>query len=271
MRGGLGRPARLELGPRAWPTTPRPMLELRGISKSFGSVQALADVDFEVRAGEVMALVGDNGAGKSTLIKCIAGINSIDSGEIFFDGRPSRSTGRRTPRSSGSRSCTRISRSATTSTSCRTCSSAGRSTTAYPPQGGADGAAGRRDAQVARGDDDQLDPAARRHPLRRPAPVGRRRAGRDVELAGRHPRRADRGARRRADAAGARPRQATRRAGPRRRDHLAQPARRLRGRRPHHRASARTRRRRLPAHGTNPQEIVDAITAGAPTKVAEIE
>src|SRR4029077_10346000 len=68
-------------------TTPTPMLELRDISKSFGSVRALSDVDFEVRAGEVMALVGDNGAGKSTLIKCIAGINSIDSGDVFFDGK----------------------------------------------------------------------------------------------------------------------------------------------------------------------------------------
>ena len=63
-----------------------PLLEVRGISKSFGSVQALTDVDFEVRAGEVMALVGDNGAGKSTLIKCVAGIHGYDSGEIFFDG-----------------------------------------------------------------------------------------------------------------------------------------------------------------------------------------
>ena len=68
--------------------TGTPTLELRGISKSFGSVQALTDVDFEVRAGEVMALVGDNGAGKSTLIKCIAGIYTADSGEILFDGQP---------------------------------------------------------------------------------------------------------------------------------------------------------------------------------------
>ena len=68
--------------------TDTPLLELRGVSKSFGSVQALADVDFEVRHGEVMALVGDNGAGKSTLIKCVAGIYSIDSGQVFFDGKP---------------------------------------------------------------------------------------------------------------------------------------------------------------------------------------
>jgi len=63
-----------------------PLLELHGISKSFGSVQALTDVEFEVRPGEVMALVGDNGAGKSTLIKCVAGIHASDSGEVVFDG-----------------------------------------------------------------------------------------------------------------------------------------------------------------------------------------
>ena len=64
-----------------------PLLECRGISKSFGSVKALTDVDFEVRVGEVMALVGDNGAGKSTLIKCIAGIHGTDDGEILFNGQ----------------------------------------------------------------------------------------------------------------------------------------------------------------------------------------
>jgi D-xylose transport system ATP-binding protein len=68
--------------------TTTPTLELRGLSKAFGSVQALSDVDFEVRDGEVMALVGDNGAGKSTLIKCVAGIYPIDSGEVLFDGEP---------------------------------------------------------------------------------------------------------------------------------------------------------------------------------------
>jgi D-xylose transport system ATP-binding protein len=68
--------------------TDTPILELRGVSKSFGAVQALYEVDFHVAPGEVMALVGDNGAGKSTLIKCIAGIYSIDSGEILFEGHP---------------------------------------------------------------------------------------------------------------------------------------------------------------------------------------
>jgi D-xylose transport system ATP-binding protein len=64
-----------------------PLLELRNLTKSFGSVQALNEVDFEVKSGEVMALVGDNGAGKSTLIKCIAGTHTADSGEIVYEGR----------------------------------------------------------------------------------------------------------------------------------------------------------------------------------------
>ena len=65
-----------------------PMLELKGVSKRFGAVTALDEVDFRVNPGEVMALVGDNGAGKSTLIKCVAGIHPADGGEIFFEGYP---------------------------------------------------------------------------------------------------------------------------------------------------------------------------------------
>jgi D-xylose transport system ATP-binding protein len=65
-----------------------PLLQLRNITKTFGSVQALTDVDLEVRSGEVMALVGDNGAGKSTLVKTIAGTHTADSGEILFEGEP---------------------------------------------------------------------------------------------------------------------------------------------------------------------------------------
>jgi D-xylose transport system ATP-binding protein len=62
-----------------------PLLELKGVSKHFGAVHALTKVDFKVRAGEVMALVGDNGAGKSTLIKGVAGIYPFDEGQIFFE------------------------------------------------------------------------------------------------------------------------------------------------------------------------------------------
>jgi D-xylose transport system ATP-binding protein len=64
-----------------------PVLALKGVSKSFGPVQALSNVDFEVQPGEVVALVGDNGAGKSTLVKTIAGIHPADSGTISFEGK----------------------------------------------------------------------------------------------------------------------------------------------------------------------------------------
>jgi D-xylose transport system ATP-binding protein len=64
-----------------------PVLQMEGISKRFGAVQALTDVEFEVREGEVVALVGDNGAGKSTLIKVIAGVGPNDDGVIRFEGK----------------------------------------------------------------------------------------------------------------------------------------------------------------------------------------
>jgi D-xylose transport system ATP-binding protein len=64
-----------------------PLLQLCGISKHFGAVQALVDVNFEVRAGEVVGLVGDNGAGKSTLVKGISGIFPFDAGEYVFEGK----------------------------------------------------------------------------------------------------------------------------------------------------------------------------------------
>lgn len=67
--------------------TATPLLELRGLNKSFGPVQVLRDVDFTAYPGEVTALVGDNGAGKSTLVKCVSGIYSIDSGQYLFEGR----------------------------------------------------------------------------------------------------------------------------------------------------------------------------------------
>jgi D-xylose transport system ATP-binding protein len=69
-----------------------PILQMRGITKSFGAVQALGGVDFEVYAGEVAALVGDNGAGKSTLVKAIAGVGPADGGEILMEGAPVKIT-----------------------------------------------------------------------------------------------------------------------------------------------------------------------------------
>ena len=65
-----------------------PILELRGVNKSFGAVQVLHDVNFKVYPGQVTALVGDNGAGKSTLVKTIAGIYRAESGEFRFEGKP---------------------------------------------------------------------------------------------------------------------------------------------------------------------------------------
>jgi len=66
---------------------PEPILEISKLNKSFGPVHVLHDVDLNVYPGEVTALVGDNGAGKSTLVKCIAGINGIDSGTVKFEGK----------------------------------------------------------------------------------------------------------------------------------------------------------------------------------------
>jgi D-xylose transport system ATP-binding protein len=66
----------------------QPLLRLRGVTKTFGPVQALTDIDLDIPAGQVTALIGDNGAGKSTLIKTIAGIWQPNSGEMIWQGRP---------------------------------------------------------------------------------------------------------------------------------------------------------------------------------------
>ena len=87
------------MGPRGHEITPAmsssasassSLLELRGIRKSFGGVRALRGVSFDLRAGEIHALLGENGAGKSTLIKTLGGIHTPDAGEIFMDGRAER-------------------------------------------------------------------------------------------------------------------------------------------------------------------------------------
>jgi simple sugar transport system ATP-binding protein len=65
-----------------------PVLEARGLTRQFGHVTALDGADFDVNAGEVVALIGDNGAGKSTLVKALSGNLAVDSGEVLFDGRP---------------------------------------------------------------------------------------------------------------------------------------------------------------------------------------
>jgi simple sugar transport system ATP-binding protein len=65
-----------------------PLLEARGLSRSFGHVRALDDASFDVGAGEVVALIGDNGAGKSTLVKAVTGNLDLDAGRLFFAGEP---------------------------------------------------------------------------------------------------------------------------------------------------------------------------------------
>lgn len=72
-----------------------PMLELRGITKSYGPIQALVDVNFEVRHHEIVGLLGDNGAGKTTLIKIMSGIVRPDKGSIFWNGSPVQINSRR--------------------------------------------------------------------------------------------------------------------------------------------------------------------------------
>lgn len=67
-------------------TTQTTVLSLRGISKTFGAVSALTDIDLDVKTGEVVAIVGDNGAGKSTLVKVLAGVHQPNSGTVDFNG-----------------------------------------------------------------------------------------------------------------------------------------------------------------------------------------
>ena len=69
------------------PAKGEPVLRLRGVSKNFGAVSALTDIELEVKAGEVVALVGDNGAGKSTLVKVLAGVHQPSSGTVEFCGQ----------------------------------------------------------------------------------------------------------------------------------------------------------------------------------------
>ena len=105
------------------------VLSLRGISKNFGAVSALTDIDLDVHAGEVVALVGDNGAGKSTLVKILAGVHQPSSGTINFRGKQvTLPDPERRARRSASPPSSRIWRCARTSTSSPTSSSARSST-----------------------------------------------------------------------------------------------------------------------------------------------
>jgi ABC-type sugar transport system ATPase subunit len=85
---GGARPAPAGRAPSGEPH--ESLLRLAGVGKNFGPVQALADINLDIPAGQVTALVGDNGAGKTTLIKCISGIHPVDAGQIYWAGRPVR-------------------------------------------------------------------------------------------------------------------------------------------------------------------------------------
>jgi ABC-type sugar transport system ATPase subunit len=77
-----------EAGAHAATYDEQPLLRAQGISKAFGHVQALDNVDFELFPAEVVALIGDNGAGKSTLVKILSGVYRKDAGQIYFQGQP---------------------------------------------------------------------------------------------------------------------------------------------------------------------------------------
>src|SRR6187549_1071995 len=86
---------------------PRPILEAHGLVKAYGRVVALDHAEFELRPGEVLAVIGDNGAGKSTLIKCLSGAVIPDQGEILLDGSPVQFQARSTRAPQASRPSTR--------------------------------------------------------------------------------------------------------------------------------------------------------------------
>ncbi len=91
-----------EKPPTAQPqTTGTPALEVRSVSKYFGSVNALEDISVSVHSGQVTCVLGDNGAGKSTLIKILSGVHSPDKGEVLFDGEPVSFSGPRDARARG--------------------------------------------------------------------------------------------------------------------------------------------------------------------------
>ena len=221
-----------------------PLLALEGVTKRFGAVQALAGVDFEVYAGEVVALVGDNGAGKSTLVKIISGIYTADEGRFSADGAPVVVRG---PADAPQLGIATVYQDLALADNLDVVANLflgseelshgpGRATLAARRDG--HGAALALAARPARGHDPER-PLRGRHAVGRSAPAGRGGALAAGRAADHAPGRADRRARRRPDRPGARAHQAAARARPRRGRHQPQPRRRVRGRGPDRRAAPR--------------------------------
>ena len=241
-----------------------PLLELRGVDKSFGPVQVLHGVDLKVYPGQVTALVGDNGAGKSTLVKTIAGIYHADAGEFFFEGKPVTINGPKdaaAPRHRGRLPGPRAVRQPRHRPEHVPRS---RDQDRRAPARRADAwRTARADARLALGAHREVGAPERLLPLRWPAPDRGHRQGGALELPSGAARRADRCARCRPDPPGARPRPPPGRPGPRRRADLAQ----------HERRASRSPTASPPlflgrvaadlkTSETNHSQIVELITAG---------
>ena len=243
-----------------------PIIELNGVVKSFGPVSVLKGVDLKAlprqghrarRRQRRRQVDPHQGPRRRAALRRRRACAST--------GSRSPCTRRATRRGSASRSCTRTSRSATTSTSCRTCSSVAR----------------RREfgtfdeGRMEREASDTLRSLSVRTVKSVRQKVSSLSGGQRQTVAiaravlkkarGRHPRRADRGPRRRADRAGAQPREAPRRAGRRRHHHQPQPRRRVRGRRPHQRALPRADGR-VARRRARPRATTSSATSPAPRR-----
>ena len=203
-----------------------PLLELRGVNKSFGVVHVLHDVDFAVFPGQVTALVGDNGAGKSTLAKIIAGIYGRDTGDYFFEGQPVSVHGPRDVAALGVEVVYQDLALCDNLDIVENMFLGREETNGHHPRRGEHGVPRPRDPDLPVGAHRPVGAPERGQPLRRPAPDGRDRQGRALELQDRAARRTDRRPRRRPDPPGPRPGAPAGRPRARRRAHLAQHDRR---------------------------------------------
>ncbi|MEG8037651.1 ATP-binding cassette domain-containing protein [Sphingomonas sp. LR61] len=215
-------------------------MSLQGISKRFGAVQALSGIDFDVHAGEVVALVGDNGAGKSTFVKILAGVYTPDEGTITFEGEPVHIG---SPAAAQALGIATVFQDLALADNLDVVSNLflGREVSHFVLD----------EEEMERKSwscsdslgSDPVRPHPHRVALRRSAADRRDRPVVDRRPEDRHPRRADRRARRRADRRGPEPRRTPPRPRPRRRADQPQPRRRPSRRRPRRSAPPRPQQR----------------------------